>query len=313
MDQSKAQPRWMIRRPLVVVLVIAGLLILAAFALIQLGTGPSGAHPDNAGAGNPEPTTGGGTTPAPPAGAAVLSVFAASSLQDGFTEAGKSFGAANPGAGGVQFNFAGSQTLVTQLAQGAPADVFASADKATMDKAAAAGVIVGAPQELARNVLVVGLPGDNPAHIAALQDLARPGLKIALADPSVPVGNYSLQALDKLAADPAYGAPFKQQVLANVVSHETNVRQVLTRVQLGEADAGIVYSTDALAPQTGGSLAPVKTLAIPDRYNVVAVYYVAAVKGAPHAAAAQAWITYLLSDAGQAVLTKYGFLRASGR
>ena len=161
-------------------------------------------------------------------------------------------------------------------------------------------------------MLVVVLPNDNPGNIQSLQDLARPGVKISLADPSVPVGNYSLQVLDKLSADPAYGADFKQQVLDNVVSREDNVRQVLTRVQLGEVDAGIVYITDALAANasSGGSLPPVKTLAIPTQYNVVAIYYIAAMKDAPHAAAAGAWINYILSDAGQAVLVKYGFGRA---
>jgi molybdate transport system substrate-binding protein len=137
-------------------------------------------------------------------------------------------------------------------------------------------------------------------------------LKISLADASVPVGNYSLQVLDKLSADPAYGPTFRQKVLDNVVSREDNVRQVLTRVQLGEVDAGIVYVTDALAANAGptGSVSPVRTLEVAEKYNVVAIYYIAPVKGAAHPAAAQAWITYLLSDAGQSVLGKYGFSKA---
>ncbi len=243
-----------------------------------------------------------------------LAVFAATSLKESFTTAGAQFKAANPNVTDIQFNFAGSQQLVAQLGQGAPADVFASADKLNMDKAVAAGVIDGNPQELTRNALVVVLPNDNPAAIQSLHDLARPGVKLSLADPSVPVGNYSLQGLDKFAADPAYGAAFKSQVLDNVVSREDNVRQVLTRVQLGEVDAGIVYLTDAQAANAAatGSVAPVKTLTIPTQYNVIAVYYIAAVKGAPHAAAAQAWINYVLSAAGQATLSKYGFGAAGG-
>ena len=255
------------------------------------------------------PTTALGGPPGP------LVVFAATSLKDGFTEAGQKFKAANPKITDLQYNFAGSQQLVAQLQQGAPADVFASADKAHMDRAAQAGLIDGAPRELARNVLAVVLPEENFADIRTLKDLARPGVKLSLADSTVPVGAYSLQVLDKLAADSAYGANFKEQVLDNVVSREDNVRQVLTRVQLGEVDAGIVYVTDALAANagaTGGAIRPVQTLAIPNQYNVTAVYYIAAVKGAAHPAAGQAWITYILSAEGQATLEKYGFVRAAG-
>ena len=250
------------------------------------------------------------TLTAVPAGPTSLIVFAAASLKDSFTAAEGPFKAVNPTVADVQFNFAGSQQLVAQLGQGAPADVFASADKANMNKAVAAGVIDGSPQELARNGLVVVLPHDNPAHILTLHDLARPGVKLALADPSVPVGNYSGGVLDKLAADPAYGAAFKTQALANVVSRESNVRQVLTRVQLGEVDAGIVYATDARAANAGasGSVPEVQTLSIPPQYNVIAVYSIAAVKGAPHAAAAQAWLRYILSAGGQVILAKAGFV-----
>jgi len=249
----------------------------------------------------------------PTLGPTGLSVFAATSLRESFTEAGENFKAAQPSVTDLLFNFQGSQVLVAQLQQGAPADVFASADKANMDKAVQAGVIEGAPRMLARNLLTVVLADDNPGNVRAMQDLAQSGLKISLADPSVPVGNYSLQVLDKLSANPAYGANYKQKVLDNVVSREDNVRQVLTRVQLGEVDAGIVYVTDALAANagSGGTVPPVKTLEIAEKYNVIAVYYIAAVKGAAHPQAAQAWISYVLSAPGQAVLEKYGFSRAA--
>ncbi len=249
------------------------------------------------------------TTP-PATGSGGLTVFAASSLKESFTEAGKQFREDNPGVTDLQFNFQGSQMLVAQLQQGAPADVFASADKANMDKAVQAGVIDGDPHELAHNVLTVVLPNNNPANIQTLHDLARPGVKLSLADPGVPVGQYSDQVLDKLAADPAYGSDFKQKALSNVVTREDNVRQVLTRVQLDQVDAGIVYTTDAFAANSasGGTVQPVKTIEIPTQYNVIAVYYIAPVKGAPHPTAAQAWTTYLLSQDGQAVLAKYGFV-----
>ncbi len=262
------------------------------------------------------PTTAPAQTPTalPTLGPTGLTVFAAVSLLDSFKEEGTNFKAANPNVSDLQFNFQGSQLLVTQLQQGAPADVFASADKTSRDKAVAANLIDGTPQELLRNVLVVVLPADNPANITSLKDLARPGVKIALAAPSVPVGTYSQQVLDKLAADPAYGSSFKQQVNDNVVTHEDNVKQVLTRVQLDQVDAGIVYITDALAANksASGNIKPVKTLEIPVQYNVVAVYYIALVKGAAHAAAGKAFISYVLSAAGQAVLVKYGFIPAGG-
>ena len=265
-------------------------------------------------AATPTPVPATTPTPLPTLGPTGLTVFAATSLLDAFKEGGTNFKAANPNVSDVQFNFAGSQALVAQLQQGAPADVFAAADKTNMDKAVAAGLIAGTPQELLRNVLVVVLPDGNPANIQSLQDLAKPGVKISLADPSVPVGTYSQQVLDKLSADPAYGADFKQKVNDNVVTHEDNVKAVLARVQLDQVDAGIVYVTDALAANknASGNIPPVKTLAIPVAYNVVAVYYIAPVKGAAHAAAAQAWISYILSDAGQAVLVKYGFIHAGG-
>jgi len=184
-----------------------------------------------------------------------------------------------------------------------------------MDKAVASNVISGTPQELLRNVLTVVMPNDNPGNIQSLHDLAKPGIKISLADPSVPVGNYSLQVLDKLSADPAYGADYKQKVLDNVVTHEDNVKSVLTRVQLGEVDAGIVYVTDALAANkaASGNIKLVQTLEIPAQYNVIAIYYIAQVKDAAHPDAGQAYINYILSPDGQAVLKKWGFIPAGGQ
>jgi molybdate transport system substrate-binding protein len=246
----------------------------------------------------------------PPTG---LNVFGASSLKESFQELGQKFKAANGNLRELSFNFQGSQALVAQMQQGAPADVFASADKANMDKAVSAGLVSGTPRPLARNLLAVVLPNENFGNITGLKDLARPGVKLSLADPSVPVGKYTLEALDRLSADPAYGAGFKQAVLSNVVSRENNVRQVLARVQLGEVDAGIVYVTDARAANASapGSVPPIKTLSIPEKYNVAATYYIASVKGAAHAEAGKAFVAYALSTEGQAVMEKYGFSRAN--
>jgi molybdate transport system substrate-binding protein len=241
-----------------------------------------------------------------PAPAAPLTVFAAASLRDALPAAA----AAWPGGAGVapEYNFGGSQALLAQLRQGAPADVFAAADQQTMDAAVAAG-LVEAPQVFARNSLVVVFPHDNPAHIRALADLARPGLKLVLAAPSVPAGAYTLQALDRFAADPAYGPAYRRAALANVVSQEDNVRQALAKVQLGEADAAVVYGTDAQAAAGGPN--GVGALAIPDRYNVLARYYIAVVKSARRPAAARAFLDYTVSAPGQAALARFGFLPAT--
>ncbi|HUS16834.1 MAG TPA: molybdate ABC transporter substrate-binding protein, partial [Chloroflexia bacterium] len=209
----------------------------------------------------------------------------------------------------AQFNFAGSQALLAQLKQGASADLFITADAPTMDAARTAGLVLS-PQVLARNSLVVVLPSSNPGGVRTLADLARPGLKIVLAAPAVPVGSYTLQVLDKLAADAAYGPGFKAGVLANVVSQEENVRRVLTKVQLGEADAGIVYRTDARAPTAAGGTQTITILDIPPAANVTAVYYIAVLKGAVALQAASAFQTYALGPDGQAALGRFGFLPA---
>jgi molybdate transport system substrate-binding protein len=137
-----------------------------------------------------------------------------------------------------------------------------------------------------------------------LQDLAKPGVKLVLTNKEVPVGNYSRQALAKMSQDAAFGSDFATRVLANLVSEETNVKQVVAKVQLGEADAGIVYSSD-VTPAVRGA---VKVLAIPEPFNVIAQYPIAVVRDAPNAAGARAFIDYVLSPAGQAILTKHGFL-----
>ncbi len=226
-----------------------------------------------------------------------LTVFAAASLLDAFAEIGKSFEAANPGVT-VIFNFDGSQSLRTQLEQGAAADVFASANRQEMDALATQSLISNS-QVFVANQLVVILPSDNPANIQTLADLARPGLLLVLAAEEVPVGQYSRQALNNLEAE--FGAGFKDQVLANVVSEENNVKQVVAKVQLGEADAGIVYNSDAVASPDLGALA------FPAEHNVIASYPVAVLANAPNRDLAEAFVAYVLSSDGQATLKKWGF------
>ncbi len=203
----------------------------------------------------------------------------------------------------MNLNFAGSQTLSAQITQGALADVFASANHAEMDKLVADGLVAqDAPLDFVTNSLVVILPPDNPAGLKSLQDLARPRLKLVLADPTVPAGKYALQALDKMAADPSFGADFKTSLLSNVVSQEIDVEVVLAKVSLGEADAGIVYISDSVASSD------LKTIAIPANLNVVAAYPIAALVNSPEPDLASAFVAYVRSPESQAILMKWGFL-----
>lgn len=244
-----------------------------------------------------------GAVPADPAQPVTLNVFAAASLTDAFGEIGAAFEAGHPGVK-VVFNFAGSNQLAAQLGEGAPADVFAPANPKQMEVAIDAGRIAsGTQQTFARNRLVVVTPGDNPAGIQSLQDLAVAGRKIVLAAQEVPAGQYSLEFLDKAAAGSSLGAGYKAAVLANVVSYEENVRGVLNKVTLGEADAGIVYRSDAAASPGG----PVRQIEIPDALNVVASYPIAVVSDSSHAAEAQTFVEAVLAPAGQKILAKYGF------
>jgi len=235
------------------------------------------------------------SAPPPP----TLTVFAAASLADVFAEIGKGFEAARPGVK-VVFNFGGSQALRAQLEQGAVADVFAPASEAEMEKAAASGLVAsGGARPFAVNRLVVILPKDNPAKVEKLEDLARPGIKIVLAAEVVPAGQYTRAALDKM--EKQFGSGFKDRVLANLASSEDNVRQVVVKVQLGEADAGFAYASDALAAPE------LQTIPLPAEYNVVAAYPIAVLTSAPHPDLAAEFVEYVLSAEGQAALTKWGF------
>ncbi len=256
-------------------------------------------------------SSGSGTTPttatATPttAKAVTLDVFAAASLTESFTELGKDFQATHSNDT-VKFNFAGSQALVQQIQNGASADVFASADVANMTKATNAN-LVDTPQTFAKNKLVVILPISNPGKINSLKDLANKGIKIDIEAPAVPAGKYTLQVLDKMGKSSDYGTAYESGVKENFVSQEDNVKAVVTKVQLGEADAGFVYLTDVTA-----KVAPkVKELTIPDNLNVVAQYPIAVTKNSANASDAQAFVQYVLSSDGQAVLQKYHFISPS--
>lgn len=243
----------------------------------------------------------GGTSSNPPAQEVV--VFAAASLTEVFTEIGAAFTAGSPQAT-VTFNFAGSQQLASQLAEGAPASLFASADQRQMDAVVAAGQVDPASVVLfACNRLVVVASGDR---VAALSDLAAPGVKLVIGAEAVPVGAYSLAFLDAAAADPAYGEPFRAGVLDNVVSYEQSVRAVLSKVRLGEADAGIVYATDAQAASRTAAT-DVTVLEIPAHLNQLAHYQIAPLRDSSAAQMTGQFLDFLLSKEGESLLTVAGF------
>lgn len=245
---------------------------------------------------------------APPAGRQTLTVFAAASLAEAFGELGRRFAAAHPGTQ-VAFNFAGSQQLRAQLEQGASADVLATASRGEMDAAIGASLVVSStPRVFAHGRLVAIVPAANPGHVSTLADLARPGLKLVVADGAVPAGQYTLEMLQAASRDLAFGADFADRVHANVVSREDNVKSVVAKVRLGEADAGIVYATDA----AGAAAADLKILPIPDRLNPIADYPIAMLARARQTELARQFVAFVLSTEGQRVLAGFGFIPALG-
>jgi molybdate transport system substrate-binding protein len=235
-----------------------------------------------------------------------LTVFAAASLKGAFTNIGSAYSKTHPNVT-ITFNFAGSDALAQQIIQGAPADLFASANAKQMDVVVHGGEVVGSGvKTFAHNRLVLIVPAANPAHIQTLQDIGKTGVKVDLAAQSVPVGQYALDFLTKASADPSFGATYKANVLKNVVSYETDVKAVLAKVALGEADAGIVYTTDAATEKD-----KVSTVAIPDTLNSIATYPIGVVKSSSQPTAAQTLLDYIVSAEGQATLAKYGFLAGS--
>jgi molybdate transport system substrate-binding protein len=218
-----------------------------------------------------------------------VTVFAASSLSAAFDDLGRAFHARYPDASG-QFSFAGSQVLAAQITQGAPADVFASADRPNLDRVLAGGFSEGQAKDFASNKLAIVVPAGNPRAISTLADLARPGLVVVLCTPAAPCGAYAQQALTRAG------------VQVNPRSQEQDVKGVVTKVSLKEADAGIAYASDVMA---GGP--SVLGVDVPDTQNVVAHYPIVRVKNGPNRAAGQAFIDFVLSPEGQAILARHGF------
>jgi molybdate transport system substrate-binding protein len=281
-------------------LIIAALLLAACAAPASR---PTGASPSGGGSPAPSSSPGPASNPAATPVSGEITVFAAASLTDAFTEIGERFKAANPNAT-VTFNFGASTQLFTQIDQGARADVFASADQVQMDRAKNAGRIDGADTVFATNRLVVTVPVANPGGVRDIGDLARSGLRVVTTQPDVPIGVYTQAMLDRMSQNPQFGPDFKDRVNANIVSREANVRQIVAKVQLGEADAGVVYKSD-VTPQVSSQVA---TFDIPDEFNTLATYPIAAVQDAPNRAGGAAFMAFVLSPEGQGILAKWNFV-----
>lgn len=220
-------------------------------------------------------------------GETTLTVLAASSLTDVFANAGKAYEKEHPGTK-VRFSFAGSQELAAQVREGSPADVVVTADEPTMD--GLDGEVRGKPSKIAENRLTIATAPKNPQQVKGLKDLSREDLELVLAAKDVPVGRYGQQQLDK------------QKIDVDPVSREANVRAVLSKVELGEADAGLVYATDAKAAGD-----KVGTVEIPDAQNAVASYPAAPLKNSEHADQAEDFTGWLTSPEAQKLLRKAGF------
>jgi molybdate transport system substrate-binding protein len=218
-----------------------------------------------------------------------LLVSAAASLTDAFAEVESAFEEENPDVD-VVLNLGSSSALREQILEGAPADVFASANTSNMDRVAQAGELSGEAEIFVTNSLQIAVPTGNPAGVTGLEDFAREELLIGLCAEDVPCGNFGRQALGNAGITPS------------IDTNEPDVRALLTKIEAGELDAGITYVTDVLT--TSGT---VEGIEIPAEVNVVAEYPIATLAGAPNPDEAAAWVEFVLSDEGQAILTSYGF------
>ncbi len=235
-----------------------------------------------------------------------LQVYAAASLSDAFRDIARTYERQHPGAR-VELNLAGSQQLAAQIEQGAAADVFASADDRWMDYVKQLGLVSGDAVVFVRNRLVVVVPRTNPARIRRLQDLARPGVKLVLGAEAVPVGHYSREVLQNLSRSEGFDGLFGRRAMANLVSEEENVKAVVSKVQLGEADAGFCYRSDV----TPSVSRYVRIFTIPDSVNALASYPIAILAHSSQRVMAQEFIDLVRSPVGQRILEVNEFIPAS--
>jgi molybdate transport system substrate-binding protein len=274
---------------------LRGFATILVIAALVAGCGAGATTPPGA------TSTDGAGAAASSAPAAPLTIFGAASLKAALDRIKVAWEATNPGST-LTISTDSSAALETQIEQGAPADVFLSADTSNPKKLTDASLTDGPAVDFAGNVLTIVVPPGNPANIESPADLAKPGVKIIAASDDVPISKYARQVVAKLANMPDATPGFEAAYAANVISKEDNVKAVIAKIELGEGDAGIVYGTDAKASTR------VSTIAIPADVNVPATYAGIVVKGSAHPTVAHAFLGWLAGADGQAVLRTFGFL-----
>ncbi len=280
--------------------------LVAIILVVAACSGAAGSPPADATPTTPtaSATPAPSTAPAEPAEPVELTVFAAASLKGALEEASAAYSTAHPGVT-LTLSTDSSSALATQIEQGAPADLFLSADTTNPQKLIDAGLADGAAVTFAGNALTVIVPSDNPAGIVTPADLAKSGVQVIAAGDEVPITRYATQLVDNLAREAGYPADFAAAYAANTASKEDNVKAVVAKIELGEGDAGIVYVTDAKASTK------VATVEVPPSANVPATYDGIVIKGSPNAAAARAFLDWFAGPDGQPILGRLGFLPPS--
>ena len=274
--------------------------ILAVLAVV-LAACTSGSGASGAPSIGPSVLPSDATSEAPSIEPIELTIYGAASLKGALDATKPVYEAAHPGVTLI-ISTDSSSALATQVEEGAPADVFLSADTKNPTALSDKGLTDGAPVEFATNILTVVVPIGNPAGIGTPADLAKAGVKVIAAGDEVPITTYATQLVDNLAKEPGYPADFAARYQANVVSKEDNVKAVVAKLELGEGDAAIAYDTDAKASTL------VATVDVPESANVVATYAGVVVKATTHTEAATAFLTWFAGADGQAILSGFGFL-----
>ena len=278
-------------------------IVLSILALVLAACSGAGASPSASAAPSAAPSTAASTAPSTAAGGE-LTIYGAASLKGALDKAKTAYEAANPGTT-LTISTDSSATLETQIEQGAPADVFLSADTTNPKKLVDKGLADGAPVTFAGNKLTIVVPTANPAGIVSPADLAKAGVKVIAAGDTVPITKYATLLVQNLAKQAGYPADFIAKYTANIASKEDNVKALIAKIELGEGDAGIVYVTDAKASSK------VKTIDVPDSANVPATYNGVVIKASKNAAAAKAFLDWFAGPGGQAILGSLGFLPPS--
>jgi molybdate transport system substrate-binding protein len=274
---------------------------LLAVLLVMLAACSSGAAPSPSAPASAPASTTPSSAAGSPAAPASVTIYAAASLKGALDKAKVVWELAYPGSK-LTISTDSSAALETQIEQGAPADVFLSADTTNPKKLVDKGLAAGAAVNFAGNKLTVIVPTANPAGIKTPADLARPGVKVIAAGDAVPITKYATQLVANLATESGYPSDFAAKYTANIASKEDNAKAIVAKIELGEGDAGIVYVTDAKASTK------ITTVAVPDTANVPATYAGVVVKASANASSARAFLDWFAGADGKKILAGFGFL-----